>query len=61
VYRGAVDFAGQDLLCSKEGRGLNERDVDKGVYQQRGGQVFENLIGSNGDKKDERKGRRAWK
>jgi len=38
---------------------LKERDVEKGLYLQRGGRVFENLTSSNGDKKDEREGSRA--
>jgi hypothetical protein len=40
---------------------LKERDVDKGLYRQRGGRgrVFENLTSSNGDEKDERGGSKA--
>jgi hypothetical protein len=33
---------------------LKERDVEKGLYRQRGGGVFENLTSSNGDEKDEK-------
>ena len=38
---------------------LKERDVEKGLYGQRGGRVFENLTSSNGDEKDEREQSRA--
>ena len=33
---------------------LKEGDVEKSLYRQKGGQVFENLTSSNGDEKNER-------
>jgi hypothetical protein len=38
---------------------LKERDVEKGLYRQRGGRVFENLTNLNGDEKDEKEGSKA--
>jgi hypothetical protein len=38
---------------------LKERDVEKGLYRQRDGRVFENLTSSDGDEKGER-GKQSW-
>jgi hypothetical protein len=51
-----------DETCSTTRRRvvvLKERDVENGLYRQRGGRVFENLTSLNGDEKDERERSRA--